>query len=273
MPRKNRANKSRKNNRNQKNKDIWYQIDDRDDNRNDYKRFFERSEDYPQTQTQRPSKTVKLLPRGENQQNYVANLVDADKCMVFAIGPAGCGKTMLAMQYAVKGLLEKKYDRIIVTRPNTAVDDKDIGFLPGDILRKMAPWIAPLVDVLKETYSPQEVKKLFADEIIEVVPIAYMRGRTFKKALIIVDEAQNTTPSSLLSILTRIGEDSKMVITGDLKQTDHRGVNGLQDFLRRFDNNKDKMQGIAVNTFGNIDIQRHHVISTILDIYQDVKFD
>lgn len=271
MARNKRPSNSRKNNRNQKNKNIWYKIDEEEDF-NDPRKFFDNYNE-KNGQNHKPTKTVKLTPRGANQINYVANLMDEEKCMVFAIGPAGCGKTMLAMQSAVKGLIEKKFDRIIVTRPNTAVDDKDIGFLPGDIMKKMAPWIAPLVDVLKETYSPQEVKKLFADEIIEVVPIAYMRGRTFKKAFIIVDEAQNTTPSSLLSILTRIGEDSKMVITGDLKQTDHRGVNGLQDFLRRHNQNPDKMNGIVVNTFGNTDIQRHPVISSILDIYQDVTFD
>jgi phosphate starvation-inducible PhoH-like protein len=271
MSRKNRAER-RRNNRNNKNKNIWYQIDEEEDYSKDPRKFFDNYNE-KQHPIQKPQKNVKLMPRGANQVNYVANLLDQDKCMVFAIGPAGCGKTMLAMQAAVKGLVEKQYDRIIVTRPNIAVDDKDIGFLPGDIMKKMAPWIAPLVDVLKETYSPAEVKKMFADEIIEVVPIAYMRGRTFKRALIIVDEAQNTTPSSLLSILTRIGEDSKMVITGDLKQTDHKGVNGLQDFLRRYEQNAEQMKHITVNTFGNQDIQRHPVISVILDVYKDVKYD
>lgn len=270
MSRRTRAER-RKTNRNQKSKNIWYQIDE-DQN---YEKFFD---NYTEKHSKhlnddKPSKSVKISPRGANQIDYVANLGNDSKYMVFAIGPAGCGKTMLAMQMAVKGLIEKKFDKIVITRPNVAVDDNDIGFLPGDIMKKMAPWVAPLVDVMKETYSPAEVKKMFTDEIVEIVPIAYMRGRTFKKAIIIVDEAQNTTPSSLLSILTRIGEDSKMVITGDLKQTDHRGVNGLQDFLNRYETNLDKMSNIAVNTFGLKDVQRHPVITTILDVYKDVKFD
>lgn len=256
------------------NKD-WHLVEeDYYSERSDIKRAREHfKEDDLKKVNKRLNKQVTLTPRGENQKAYVGNLEDANQHIVFSIGPAGCGKTMLAMQAAIKGLIEEKYQRIIITRPNTAVDDKDIGFLPGDIHKKMAPWIAPLVDVMKETYAATEIKELFRDEIIEIVPIAYMRGRTFKNAFIIVDEAQNTTPSSLLSILTRIGENSKLIVTGDLKQTDHKGVNGLKDFLNRYESNKNQMKGIAVNHFDNEDIQRHPIITQILNIYSDVEME
>ena len=272
MSRKNRSSrrKFRKN-------DIW-SIEQEEQrynaNRSDNKRINEylRDEDLRKI-NKRLNKQIILSPRGENQRNYVYNLEDPYTHVVFALGPAGCGKTMLAMQAAIKGLIENRYEKIVVTRPNVAVDDKDIGFLPGDMHKKMAPWIAPLVDVLKETYTPNEVKGLFRDEVIEIVPIAFMRGRTFKDSFIIVDEAQGTTPNSLLSILTRIGDNSKLVITGDLDQTDHKGPNGLSDFLRRYERQKEDMVGITVNEFNNSDIQRHPIISKILDLYQDIKPD
>lgn len=268
--------KSRQRSRKFRKNDIWSIQDEEryDDNRSDIRRANEylRDEDFRKL-NKRINKQVILTPRGENQRNYVYNLEDPNNHILFAMGPAGCGKTMLAMQAAIKGLLEGKYEKIVITRPNVAVDDKDIGFLPGDMHKKMAPWIAPLVDVLKEIYTPNEIKTMFKDETIEIVPIAFMRGRTFKESFIIVDEAQGTTPNSLLSILTRIGDNSKLVITGDLDQTDHKGPNGLSDFLRRYEGQKENMTGITVNQFDNSDIQRHPIITKILDLYHDVKPD
>ena len=275
MSRKNRS-RNRSSRRKFHKNDIWSIQNEEhyDSNRSDNKRANEYfDEEHYRKLNKRLNKQVILAPRGENQKNYCYNLENPNSHVVFAMGPAGCGKTMLAMQAAIKGLLEGRYEKIVITRPNVAVDDKDIGFLPGDMHKKMAPWIAPLVDVLKEVYTPNEVKGLFKDEIIEIVPIAFMRGRTFKEAFIIVDEAQGTTPNSLLSILTRIGDNSKLVITGDLDQTDHKGPNGLSDFLRRYDQHKEHMDGITVNTFDNGDIQRHPIIAKILDLYQDVKPD
>lgn len=273
MSRKNRS--SRKKSRNRKNN--WYEINEEsgyNENRSDIRRIADhyREEDLKKF-NKRINKQVILSPRGENQRIYVYNLENPGSHVVFAMGPAGCGKTMLAMQAAIKGLIENRYEKIVITRPNVAVDDKDIGFLPGDMHKKMAPWIAPLVDVMKEIYTPNEIKTMFRDEVVEIVPIAFMRGRTFKNSFIIVDEAQGTTPNSLLSILTRIGDNSKLVITGDLDQTDHHGPNGLSDFLRRYDLHKENMEGISVNHFDKTDIQRHPIISKILDIYEDVKPD
>lgn len=172
--------------------------------------------------------------------------------------------TMLGTQMAIKQLWEKKIEKIVITRPNRAVDDKDIGFLPGDIFSKMQPWMMPVLDVFKEYYTPKQVQEMLEQEIIEIVPIAYVRGRTFKNAWIIVDEAQGTTPNSMLALLTRIGEGSKMVITGDTNQSDHGDANGLSDFLKKWDSSSDR---IAVIEFSNKEVERHPVVKDILKMY------
>jgi phosphate starvation-inducible PhoH-like protein len=212
---------------------------------------------------QRKRKKVDLLPRNVVQEEYIEALLDDRKHIVFAIGPAGTGKTMLATEAAIKGLNEGKYDKIVITRPNVAVDDKDIGFLPGDILAKMTPWMMPILDVFAEYYSQKEIVHMIEEKVIEIVPIAYIRGRTFKNSLIIVDEAQGTTTNSMLSILTRIGENSKMVVTGDIKQSDRGPTNGLADFLQRFESS----DHIELIKFRQQDIERHPVIEEILKLY------
>jgi phosphate starvation-inducible protein PhoH and related proteins len=212
-------------------------------------------------------KKVEIVPRNISQENYLAALENDNVDIVFGIGPAGTGKTIMATTWAIKELRAGRFERIIMTRPNLAVDDKDIGFLPGDIFKKMAPWTAPILDVFAEYYSQKEIQHMLEENIIEMVPIAYIRGRTFKNAAIIVDEAQGTTINSMLSILTRIGENSKMAVTGDLDQTDRGGSNGLADFLHRFENS----QRIAVCRFRHRDIERHPVILEILELYKDRK--
>lgn len=210
-------------------------------------------------------KHIALIPRNLSQENYVNALKDETKSIVVATGPAGCGKTWLGSIAAIKAYNEGYCDKIVITRPNRAVDDKDIGFLPGDIFKKMMPWMLPIMDVFKEYYSPQQVEKMLEDEIIEVCPIAYIRGRTFKNAFVIVDEAQGTTKNSMLSILTRIGEGSKMVVTGDVRQSDIGSGNGLQDFIDRF-------QGsdlISVIKFDRRDVERSPVVSEVLRIYNE----
>lgn len=232
----------------------------------DLRGVVERTFDNPNGKIHRKP-TVEITPRGENQTNYVEDLQDDEISIVFAVGPAGSGKTMLAVQLAVQGLIDEKYEKIVITRPNVDVDDKGIGFLPGTANEKMAPWMMPIMDVFKETYSPAEIKKMVDNEVIEIVPISFMRGRTFKRSMIIVDESQGTTPNSLLAILTRIGEDSKMVVTGDLDQTDHKGPNGLKDFLEKFDRKENGIHGISVNKFNRGDICRHAIIGSILNLY------
>lgn len=212
-------------------------------------------------------KRVELLPRNVAQEEYVDTLLDESKHVVFAMGPAGCGKTLLATQYAIQALQSGEFTKIIITRPAVSVDE-NYGFLPGTLLEKLSPWMIPITDVFKEHYSVQQVEKMIQDEVIEIAPLAYMRGRTLKNALVIFDEAQNATPNQMKMVLTRLGDGSRMVITGDLKQHD-RGYesNGLKDFIERLESRGSSM--ISVCRFGNADVERHPVIEEILDIYGD----
>lgn len=212
-------------------------------------------------------KHITITPRNIHQQDYIRMLDDTSKSIIFAIGPAGSGKTLLATQWAIKQYMAGKYSKIVITRPNVAVDNNDIGFLPGDMFAKMAPWMMPILDVFKEIFTTVEVEKMIRDEVIEICPIAYIRGRTFKNAIVLVDEAQGTTPNSMLSILTRIGEYSKMLVTGDIKQSDRGMNNGLSDFL-------DKTVDIKMNSIGLIefdvgDVVRHDAVKEILEIYDE----
>lgn len=211
---------------------------------------------------------IELIPRSVNQESYILALEDNRNSIVVATGPAGTGKTMIATLWAIKSFQEGKFDKIVITRPNVAVDDKDIGFLPGDIFKKMAPWMMPILDYFKEYYSPLDVENMIKDEIIEIVPIAYIRGRTFKNAVIIVDEAQGTTPNSMLSILTRIGEGSKIIVTGDIKQSDRGGHNGLRDLMEKI-KQTGRLSHIAMVEFANKDIERHPAVGEILKLYKE----
>lgn len=212
---------------------------------------------------------IDIVPRNFHQEDLVAALEDNQKHIVFAVGPAGCGKTLLATLHAIKCLKEGVVEKIVITRPNVAVDDKDIGYLPGDILKKMTPWMMPILDVFSEYYSQSQIQKMLEENIIEMVPIAFIRGRTFKNAYVLVDEAQGTTANSMLSILTRIGENSKMVVTGDLAQSDRGRDNGLADFLKRFESSKH----IEVIKFTGKDVERHPVVKELLEIYKDKDKD
>lgn len=213
-------------------------------------------------------KRVDLIPRNVSQERYIKALNDESLCYVFAMGPAGTGKTMMATQFAIKCLREGLCDKIVITRPAVSTDEEH-GFLPGTLLQKMEPWILPILDVFKEYYHPAEVTRMMEEEVIQVSPLAYMRGRTFKNAIIIGDEMQNAKPSQMKMLLTRIGEGSKMIITGDITQHD-RGYeeNGLKDFVERFENRGSAR--IRVINFEKGDVERHPAIEEILDIYDDL---
>lgn len=218
---------------------------------------------------QKPKKQrIDIVPRNLNQEDMIASLEDPNKNIVFAVGPAGCGKTLLATLHAIKSFKAGLVEKIVITRPNVAVDDKDIGYLPGDVMKKMMPWMMPIMDVFAEYFNQNEITAMLEENIIEMVPIAFIRGRTFKNAYILVDEAQGTTASSMLSILTRIGEGSKMVVTGDLAQSDRGKDNGLADFLQRFESSNH----IDVIQFARQDVERHPVVKELLGIYKDKEF-
>ena len=228
---------------------------------------FDRENPNTDSFTQRPKKKVQLIPRSLAQEEYVDCLFDPSRYVVFAMGPAGCGKTLLATLYAIHGVQTGEFDKVIITRPAVSVDEQH-GFLPGGLTEKMAPWVQPILDVFKEHYTVQQVERMILDEKIEIAPLAYMRGRTFKNAIILADEMQNATPSQMKMVLTRIGENSRMVVTGDLKQHD-RGFeqNGLKDFVERL--RLGGSNSIAVCDFGASDVERHPVIEEILRLYGD----
>jgi phosphate starvation-inducible PhoH-like protein len=212
-------------------------------------------------------KQVQIVPRNKNQEHYVLKLLDNSKDIVFGIGPAGTGKTLLAVQVAVKFFKEGLVDKIIVTRPAVSVDE-DLGFLPGTLEQKMAPWTRPIFDVLREYFTSSEIEGMIQEGIIEIAPLAYMRGRTFKNAYILADEMQNATPSQMKMLLTRLGEGSMMAVTGDLAQADRLKDNGLLDFVDQLESKDTSF--IDIVKFAHYDIERHHAVKEVLDIYGDV---
>lgn len=229
-----------------------------------------RSSRYSDDQTQsnvvklgsRNYKRVEMIPRNTAQEDYIEALLD--KRMVFAVGPAGTGKTLLAVLRAIKALREQEVTKIILTRPAVSVDEKH-GFLPGDLNAKMEPWTKPIFDVFEEYYGLPETKRMLDEGTIEIAPLGFMRGRTFKHAYVILDEAQNTTQDQMKMVLTRIGEGSSLIITGDLKQHD-RGFtkNGLEDFLNKLP--KDD-KDIVVCKFDRRHIERDKLVARVLEIY------
>ena len=214
------------------------------------------------------NKRIELIPRNLRQEDYIAHLQDPNKPIVFATGPAGTGKTMLAVLAGVKLLKEGEITKIIITRPAVGVEGEKHGFLPGDLNQKMEPWTRPVFDVLHEHYSPRETARMLEEQILEISPLAFMRGRTFRKAWIIADEMQNATPSQMKMLLTRLGEGSRMVVTGDVMQADRKeGENGLLDFDWLLRNNPSKM--ISWTAFDHKDIERHPAVIEVLRIYGD----
>ena len=193
-------------------------------------------------------------------------LQDEAISIVLAIGPAGTGKTMLAVQNGIKMYQEGLVDKIIVTRPAVSVDE-DLGFLPGTLNEKMAPWTRPIFDVLGEYYQTKDIAKMLEEGVIEISPLAYMRGRTFKNAYIIADECQNTTVNQMKMLLTRLGEGSKMVVTGDLAQADRMNDNGLINFCNLLGSKQ--LKHIDIIQFDHKDIERHHAVKEVLSLYGD----
>jgi len=210
--------------------------------------------------------TVRLIPRNKNQEHYILKLLSQEKDIVFGIGPAGTGKTLLAVQAAVKYFKEGKVDKIIVTRPAVSVDE-NLGFLPGTLEQKMAPWTRPIFDVFRDYFTSQDIEGMIEEGIVEIAPLAYMRGRTFKKSYIIADEMQNATPNQMKMLLTRLGEGSFMAVTGDLAQADRISDNGLIDFTKLLEKTNSTHLDIVYFTQG--DIERHQAVKEVLEVYGD----
>jgi phosphate starvation-inducible PhoH-like protein len=210
---------------------------------------------------------VVILPRNIAQEDYVELLDDDTRDIIFATGPAGTGKTLLGVLAAIRSLKAGEIDKVVITRPAVSVDEQH-GFLPGDLNEKMAPWTRPIFDVFEEYYSTKEISSMLEENVIEVAPLAYMRGRTFKNSCIIADEMQNATPSQMKMLLTRIGEGSRIILTGDLAQHD-RGFenNGLKDFMKRLNHRGSRRIGFV--EFEQQDVERHPAVKEVLFIYGD----
>lgn len=209
-----------------------------------------------------------ILPRNVAQEDYMYQLADPNNNIVFAIGPAGTGKTLLCTQMGIKSFMEREVKKIVITRPAVSVDEQH-GFLPGDLKEKMAPWTRPIFDIFEKHFSIQQVEMMLAENLIEIAPLAYMRGRTFEDSWIIADEMQNATKSQMKMLLTRIGNGTKMIVTGDLKQHD-RGFseNGLSDFVQLVKHyEQEKLKHIAISRFDMMDVERHPAVTEVLRIY------
>jgi phosphate starvation-inducible PhoH-like protein len=208
-------------------------------------------------------------PKGYNQQLYVDTLNKQSNKLLFVIGPAGTGKTMFACLKAAELLKAGEINKVVVTRPMVTVDE-DLGFLPGNIAKKMDPWTRPLFDLFMEYYTKSELENLINTNVIEISPLAYMRGRTFKHAFIIADEMQNSSPSQMKMLTTRIGTNSRMVITGDLEQSDRTTDNGLKDILTKFNNYKSNNEDnlIKIVEMSDCDIERSAIVRKIIDVYK-----
>jgi phosphate starvation-inducible protein PhoH and related proteins len=208
----------------------------------------------------RRGKTIR--PKTLNQKRYV-DAIDTNT-IVFGIGPAGTGKTYLAMAKAVNALQTKQISRIILTRPAVEAGER-LGFLPGTLSEKIDPYLRPLYDALHDMMDPELIPKLMSAGVIEVAPLAYMRGRSLNDAFIILDEAQNTTPEQMKMFLTRLGFGSKMVVTGDITQMDLPG--GTKSGLRAAVDILDDIDDIAIAELTSADVVRHRLVSEIVDAY------
>jgi phosphate starvation-inducible PhoH-like protein len=209
---------------------------------------------------------VEIIPRNKHQESYMLKLLDQEKDIVFGIGPAGTGKTILAVQVAVKMFKEGRVDKIIVTRPAVSADE-DLGFLPGTLEEKMAPWTRPIFDVLREYFTARDLEGMIEEGVLEIAPLAYMRGRTFKNSFIVADEMQNATQNQMKMLLTRLGVGSQMAVTGDLNQADRLKDNGLIDFTRLMENAR--ANHLDIVQFEQGDIERHKAVKQVLEVYGD----
>jgi phosphate starvation-inducible PhoH-like protein len=210
-------------------------------------------------------------PKSSNQEIYNNFLNDYKIKILVAYGPAGTGKTLLACNNAIKQLKSNSIDKIIITRPVVSVDE-ELGFLPGNINEKMGPWTRPIFDIFLDFFSQKEIDHMIENKVIEISPLAYMRGRTFKNAFIIADEMQNSSPNQMLMLLTRIGIESKIIITGDLQQSDKGTMSGLNDLINKYNlyksqNNENDTSDIQFIELNNSDIKRNPIIEKLLNIY------
>lgn len=211
-------------------------------------------------------KRKSIVPKNINQKNYLKAVLEND--VVFGVGPAGTGKTYLAVAAALKLLKEKRVERVVLTRPAVEAGEA-LGFLPGDLQEKLLPYLRPLYDAMNDMLGAEETLALVERQIVEIAPLAYMRGRTLSNAFVILDEAQNTSHEQMMMFLTRLGENSKMAITGDITQIDlpRNKKSGLVDALETLDG----VDGVKIFRFDAGDVIRHPLVTKIVAAYDSKK--
>ncbi len=208
------------------------------------------------------TKLKTIYPKTKNQEIFLKEMRSKD--IVFAVGPAGTGKTYLAVAYAVSLFVEGKINRLILSRPAVEAGER-LGFLPGDMKEKIDPYLRPLYDALYEMMPGDEIDRKMVNNLIEIAPLAFMRGRTLNKSFIILDEAQNTLSTQMKMFLTRLGQNSKMVITGDLSQKDlpDNAKSGMQDAMEKLE----KVKDIGFVHLNSSDVCRHTLVEKIINAY------
>ena len=201
--------------------------------------------------------------RTKNQKSFYRTIGRND--VTFCVGPAGCGKTFLATHYALKNLAQGKYENMVITKPLVEVDGEKMGYLPGDIDEKTAPYMMSLYYNMEQIIGKQRLDVLRAIGVVTVIPLAYMRGLTLTNSIVVLDEAQNATPSQIKTFLTRIGNGSKFIVNGDLMQSDIRRENGLEDSIKRFTG----LKRVGFSRFVLEDVVRHPIVAELLERYKD----
>ena len=205
----------------------------------------------------------KLEFRTPNQKRFY-NIISRND-VTFSVGPAGCGKTFLATHYALKNLAKGKYDKMVITKPLVEVDGERMGYLPGDIDEKTAPYMMSLYYNMEQIIGKQRLDVLKKAGVIQVIPLAYMRGLTLTDSVVVLDEAQNATPAQIKTFITRIGSGSKYIVCGDLMQSDIRKENGLEDSIKRFTG----LKRVGFSRFDLSDVVRHPIVGELLARYKD----
>ena len=201
--------------------------------------------------------------RTPNQKTFYNTISRND--VTFSVGPAGCGKTFLATHYALKNLAKGKYDKMVITKPLVEVDGEKMGYLPGDIDEKTMPYMMSLYYNMEQIIGKQRLEVLKKAGAIQVIPLAYMRGLTLTDSIVVLDEAQNATPSQIKTFVTRIGQGSKYIVNGDLMQSDIRKENGLEDAIKRFTG----IRRVGFSRFELEDVVRHPIVAELLSKYKD----
>ena len=262
-------NKKQKKNKKQYQKDIELEIEFFNNNKNNDNILDFKNIEYYSTNDKNTFENKFSRPRNSSQYKLLTCLKKKEYKIVIASGPAGTGKTLFGVEQGIRNYILGNYEKLIFTRPTVTVDE-DLGYLPGTLEEKLNPYIRPIFDILYNFITPKEVENLLSEKVIEIIPLGFLRGRTFKNCWIIADEMQNSTISQMKMLLTRLGENSRLVITGDLEQNDLHGViNGLEDFLNKIKGRRS--DSISSIEFDKSQVEREDIVKEVLEIYETNK--